>query len=786
MEQRTAQVQKELLQSIKNIEPAEIERYDLNWTAFSYSLTATNNVKAEVSKELYALLHATELPDAEKTQLSNALTTEFNNWISQQEKNLNEKLKTAFSELKQLPGLRKDLFAKVEPITREVEREMLDAIDAVLVVLPSQLPDAPSSHAARANNKIASVYEELKRKLVMQRNLPTSLKRILMEDLNRWQAKEAERLRQTATDKFNEHLWFHDPSAPMWEQGSQPLLVRRDEVWNLKPAGLRLGEGGFGSVSLWKSATNEFAAKMEREAVQPLLGGFDSLKGEYQAFKEVYEKAGPHRNLVNAYGIANMQVNGINHRMLLMDRVPGLAGDQFISGLRLSLQTGKIKSEEYAGALQFIFSRLADALEHVNKAGLVHADVELENFIIRDDGEPVLIDMGVAQKHGSTASAGTKGIMSTDFAQGGFTEKSDVFSLAASVVDAMEGVRKLSFNPASGDFDEVSPNVGAVAGRFWVNDDRGNYRQAVVNQISSAYSQFVNKQLRAIDPETGASISSRPDDRDNMAGAMQHPFLADRVLADEESERKAIRKVLALIEQESGKSAEEQWKSVGKRHATRLPQDENDPGHIAEVTKKLDALSRTPSLEGAIQLRAVSMTSSTLAQHIDSILLQPHIITELNRQANRLLGDLVSENVSTWFDSLAQGSSKIVESSYKKNDDGLTPTRREIADRNENARVEERPILSQETVEYLKRYAHASSLVLDGYVAISGVEADPKSAQAIALIRKNVAIAKDILRGIERSESIEAVISPRPMKERIEALDEMKRGTAGEGARTRT
>lgn len=773
MEQRTAQVKKEILQSIKNIEPAEIERYDLNWMAFGYSLTATNNIKADVSKELYALLHATELSDAEKTQLSNALTTEFNDWISQQEKDLNAKLKAMFPELKQLPGLRKAMFAKVEPIAKAVEREMLDAINAVVVVVPKGLRDAPSSHAARANNKIAAVYEELKCDLVMQRRLPTSLKKILLEDLKTRQAKDAERLHQTAIDKFNEHQWFHDPSAPMWEQGSPPLLIRRDEVWNLMPADLQLGEGGFGSVSLWKSATNEFAAKMERESAKPMLGGVDSLKVEYQAFKEVYEKAGPHRNLVNAYGIANMQVNGVNHRMLLMDCVPGLAGDQFISKLRLSLETGKIKSAEYVGALQFIFSRLADALEHVNKAGLAHADVKLENFIVRDDGEPVLIDMGLAQEHKSTALAGTEGLMSTDFAQGGFTEKSDVFSLAASVVDAMEGRRKIFLNPASGDFDEVSPDVGAVTGRFWVDDDRGDFRQAVVNQISTAYSQFVNKQLRATDPETGASISSRPDDRDNMAGVMQNPFLADRVLADEESEKKAIRKVLAIIGQESGKSPGEQWKTVGKRHAARLPEDENDPGHIAEVTKILEVFLKTPSLEGVIQLRAVSRASTMLTQHIDSLLREPRIIMELYGQANRLLGDLVSENVSTWLDSLAQSTSKIVESSGKKNGEGRTPTRREIADRDENAMVEERHILAQETVEYLERYAYEASLVLDGYVTIPGVEANPESAEAIALIRKNVAIAKDILRRIERSEPIEAVINPRPMRERIEELDEL-------------
>jgi len=51
-----------------------------------------------------------------------------------------------------------------------------------------------------------------------------------------------------------------------------------------------------------------------------------------------------------------------------------------------------------ADQVKRISERLFSALAHVHKRGLFHCDLKPENVIIRDDGHPVLIDFGLAQK----------------------------------------------------------------------------------------------------------------------------------------------------------------------------------------------------------------------------------------------------------------------------------------------------------------------------------------------------------------------------------------------------
>ena len=45
-----------------------------------------------------------------------------------------------------------------------------------------------------------------------------------------------------------------------------------------------------------------------------------------------------------------------------------------------------------------ILSKLLDAIGHVHENGLLHRDISPDNIIIRDDGEPVLIDFGAARE----------------------------------------------------------------------------------------------------------------------------------------------------------------------------------------------------------------------------------------------------------------------------------------------------------------------------------------------------------------------------------------------------
>ncbi|MDA8586029.1 serine/threonine protein kinase [Rhodobacteraceae bacterium] len=51
-----------------------------------------------------------------------------------------------------------------------------------------------------------------------------------------------------------------------------------------------------------------------------------------------------------------------------------------------------------------ILVKLLDAIGHVHKNGLLHRDISPDNIIVRDDGEPVLIDFGAAREQSTRAT----------------------------------------------------------------------------------------------------------------------------------------------------------------------------------------------------------------------------------------------------------------------------------------------------------------------------------------------------------------------------------------------
>jgi len=69
---------------------------------------------------------------------------------------------------------------------------------------------------------------------------------------------------------------------------------------------------------------------------------------------------------------------------------------EFIDGpnLRTALEGGPLKRPEVAALLM---APVFDALDHAHTLGIVHRDVKPENIMLRPDGQPVLVDFGIAQ-----------------------------------------------------------------------------------------------------------------------------------------------------------------------------------------------------------------------------------------------------------------------------------------------------------------------------------------------------------------------------------------------------
>ncbi|MBK8974632.1 MAG: protein kinase [Planctomycetes bacterium] len=94
-----------------------------------------------------------------------------------------------------------------------------------------------------------------------------------------------------------------------------------------------------------------------------------------------------------------------------------------------------------------LVARIADALQHVHEAGIVHRDVKPSNIMVRRDRQPVLTDFGLAND-GVLPSltvggfAGTPYYMSPEQARGESLDgRSDVYSLGVTLYELVTGRR---------------------------------------------------------------------------------------------------------------------------------------------------------------------------------------------------------------------------------------------------------------------------------------------------------------------------------------------------------
>ncbi len=66
---------------------------------------------------------------------------------------------------------------------------------------------------------------------------------------------------------------------------------------------------------------------------------------------------------------------------------------------------GLLRAMTYTNAICWVGAQLADGLAHAHSQGLVHNDLKPANVLLTDEGQPMLLDFGVAEDLGSRASA---------------------------------------------------------------------------------------------------------------------------------------------------------------------------------------------------------------------------------------------------------------------------------------------------------------------------------------------------------------------------------------------
>ena len=139
-----------------------------------------------------------------------------------------------------------------------------------------------------------------------------------------------------------------------------------------------------------------------------------------------------------------------------------------IGGTRAGGFLGQLRSMSYTDAVCWIGAQLADGLAHAHAQGLIHNDLKPANILLTDEGQPMLLDFGVADDmavRSSTKGAigGTLSYMSPEHLEAvrtrtpGTDHRSDLYALAINLYECLTG--KHPFRHPTGTVEEEVPKM---------------------------------------------------------------------------------------------------------------------------------------------------------------------------------------------------------------------------------------------------------------------------------------------------------------------------------------
>ena len=214
----------------------------------------------------------------------------------------------------------------------------------------------------------------------------------------------------------------------------ETLTYRADEGHTIGRFELqtKLGIGAFGTV--WRAKDTELdrsvAIKIPRkEQLEPAEA--EKFIREARAAAQL-----KHPNIVSVHEVGREA----DQVYIVSDLVDGLSLSDWLTGQKLNFR----ESAEFC-------AKIADALQHAHQAGVIHRDLKPSNIMIDANGEPHIMDFGLAKREVGEATVtmdgqilGTPTYMSPEQAQGdshNADRRSDVYSLGVLLYELLTGER---------------------------------------------------------------------------------------------------------------------------------------------------------------------------------------------------------------------------------------------------------------------------------------------------------------------------------------------------------
>jgi len=196
---------------------------------------------------------------------------------------------------------------------------------------------------------------------------------------------------------------------------------------------------GFGGMSAVYAATQEFPRRRVAVKIVRRERMSDSATRRLRVEAEALARL-EHPNIARVYAAGMQRIGhgdgGTETPFIVMELVEH------------AMPVSKWADERKLGAVERIelVARIADAVEHAHRAGVIHRDLKPGNVVVGADGSPKIVDFGIASVLDSSVTAATEGPMGTlaymspEQARGGTIDtRSDVWGLGALLYDLLAG-----------------------------------------------------------------------------------------------------------------------------------------------------------------------------------------------------------------------------------------------------------------------------------------------------------------------------------------------------------